>query len=108
MNISQGEIDEFYVLVGKNIAKQRKILGLNQEEFGNRLGLSRTSVVNIEKGRQKASLHLIYAMLVIFDIEISKIFPLISQMKTRESLDMKMEKSIKDDFLRKVLLKNLG
>lgn len=34
--------------------------GLTQEELGKRIGLSRTSIVNIEKGRQHVALHQLF------------------------------------------------
>lgn len=38
--------------IGDNIRIARKEAGLNQEELADMLNLSRTSMVNIEKGRQ--------------------------------------------------------
>lgn len=46
-----------YKLVGKRIAKRRREVGLIQEELAQRVGLSRASVANIERGEQKIQLH---------------------------------------------------
>jgi len=45
--------NEFYSKLGDSIRQRREELGLTQEELGESLGLSRTSVTNIERGRQR-------------------------------------------------------
>ncbi|QYO77136.1 helix-turn-helix domain-containing protein [Devosia salina] len=42
-------------LVGAAIRSQRDTLGITQDELAQRLGLSRPSIANIEKGRQQIS-----------------------------------------------------
>ncbi|MBN8820826.1 MULTISPECIES: helix-turn-helix transcriptional regulator [unclassified Spirosoma] len=49
-----------YEIVGSNIKKRRTEVGLNQTALASKLHLSRTSVVNIEQGRQHPSLHLLW------------------------------------------------
>lgn len=51
------DIDKFYNHIGKNIKTIRNSKNLRQEDLANMVGLSRTSIVNIEKGRQKLLLH---------------------------------------------------
>lgn len=45
---------EFGALV---MAHRQRLDGMTQAELGRRIGLSRTSVTNIEQGRQRVSLH---------------------------------------------------
>lgn len=45
--------DTFYEELGKAIRTRRESVGLKQAELGDRLGLSRTSITNIESGRQR-------------------------------------------------------
>jgi transcriptional regulator with XRE-family HTH domain len=47
----------FYSQLGTKIKKRREGLGLTQEALASLIDLSRTSVTNIEKGRQKLLLH---------------------------------------------------
>lgn len=47
---------DFYAAVGQRIAKSRSGR-LTQEALGNKTGLTRTSIINIEKGRQQILLH---------------------------------------------------
>ena len=47
----------FYPQLGENIRKYRKDRHLSQERLANLVGLTRTSLTNIEKGRQHPPLH---------------------------------------------------
>jgi len=46
----------FYKEVGRRIRKERMERGLTQEELGAAVSLTRTSITNIERGRQKVTL----------------------------------------------------
>ncbi len=46
-------IEPIYQAVGVKIRMIRETLGLAQDELAKRVGLKRTSVVNIEAGRQR-------------------------------------------------------
>jgi transcriptional regulator with XRE-family HTH domain len=48
---------DFYRTVGHLIKTTRDKSGLTQEALASRVGLTRTSITNIEKGRQKLLLH---------------------------------------------------
>lgn len=43
----------YYKALGTKIRERREIFGLTQAELGGAVGLSRTSVTNIEQGRQR-------------------------------------------------------
>lgn len=45
--------NDFYLNLGDSIRRRREELRLTQAELGESLGLSRTSVTNIERGRQR-------------------------------------------------------
>lgn len=47
---------EFYLALGQRIQKARRGR-LTQEELARKLGITRTSVINIEKGRQQVLVH---------------------------------------------------
>lgn len=51
---------EIYRLIGSRIAARRKDLRLKQVEVAEQIGLTRASLANIEKGRQKIMLHQVY------------------------------------------------
>jgi transcriptional regulator with XRE-family HTH domain len=51
------DTSDFYKAVGGLVRKARDKAGLTQDALASRIGLTRTSVTNIEKGRQKVLLH---------------------------------------------------
>lgn len=61
--------------VGWRIEQLRKTQSLTQEELSDKLGLSRASIVNIEKGRQDLSLRHLQNICELFNIKSSDILP---------------------------------
>jgi transcriptional regulator with XRE-family HTH domain len=60
---------EIYRLVGSRIAARRKELRLKQVEVAGQIGLTRASLANIEKGRQRLMLHQVYRIAEALRIE---------------------------------------
>lgn len=54
------EQEQLYVWLGQKIHTYRKNRKISQTELGTRVGLSRASIVNIEKGRQHTPLHILF------------------------------------------------
>ncbi len=52
------EVDAFYIEVGRRIRGARGDRGLTQADLAERVGLTRTSVTNLEAGRQRMPLHI--------------------------------------------------
>lgn len=50
-------MDDFYERLGKRIRSLRTENGATQEDMAGRLGVNRTTFVNIEKGRQRLAVH---------------------------------------------------
>jgi transcriptional regulator with XRE-family HTH domain len=50
-------MEDFYVRLGEHIRAARTASGVTQQAMADRLGLNRTTMVNIEKGRQRLSVH---------------------------------------------------
>lgn len=67
--------DRFYSELGKKISDLRVLKGEKQELLADYLGLSRSSITNIEKGRQKPSLFVILGISKYFDIKIDDLIP---------------------------------
>ncbi len=53
---------EFYSRVGRVVRGRRTAIGMTQVALARMTGLARTSVINIEQGRQAVFLHQIVAM----------------------------------------------
>lgn len=61
--MKDGEIDAVYRAFGELVRLHRQARpDLTQEKLGLLVGLSRTSITNIEKGRQHVSLHQLFAL----------------------------------------------
>jgi transcriptional regulator with XRE-family HTH domain len=65
----------FYKRVGENIRKNRRKLNLSQDELARSIGLTRTSLTNIENGRQHPPLHTFYDIAQQLKIEPSALLP---------------------------------
>ena len=82
--------EEFYFQIGKRIKKERTISGLRQEELGKRVGISRVSIVNIEKGKQMPAVHVIWKIAVALDTSVDRLFPV-----GINSAHLSLEKNVK-------------
>ena len=65
-----------YKIIGERIRKRRLDAGLSQAELAEASGYLRTSITNIEAGRQKAPLDVLYDLCGVLGIEPISIFPL--------------------------------
>lgn len=64
-----------YKEIGKRIRLARERLGLTQAELGIAVDLSRTSITNIESGRQSLLVHSLVAISGVLDIRPSLLIP---------------------------------
>jgi transcriptional regulator with XRE-family HTH domain len=64
----------FYKFLGSKIASERNRFGITQEKLASVLGLSRVSIVNLEKGKQKPSIYQLYLITKEFDISLDSFF----------------------------------
>jgi len=55
-------LEPIYLDFGQRLRKARRRAKLTQEALGKRVGLSRTSITNIEQGNQHVGLHLLYEL----------------------------------------------
>jgi transcriptional regulator with XRE-family HTH domain len=69
------ERDEFYAEVGRRVRMAREAAGLTQDALADRVELSRTSVTNIEKGRQKIALHTLCKVASAVGVEPASLLP---------------------------------
>lgn len=64
-----------YKLTGAKIAHLRGQKKMSQLDLAGQLGMSRASVVNIEKGRQHPSLHLLWQLAIALDVALPDLLP---------------------------------
>lgn len=64
-----------YQILGERIKAQRESKKMNQSDLGDKVGIGRTSISNIEKGRQKPPLSVIYKICHELDLEVYSVLP---------------------------------
>lgn len=64
-----------YASLGHRIRALRKQSGLSQDDLASRLGLLRTSITNIESGRQKLTLASLYKLSAAFNVSFDYLLP---------------------------------
>ena len=68
-------MEPFYREFGDRLRLARQAKGMSQAEVAPGVGLSRTSVANIERGRQRMSIHLLMEFARILDVEPAGLLP---------------------------------
>jgi transcriptional regulator with XRE-family HTH domain len=66
---------DFYGAVGNQIAILRKSRGITQEQLAAKILMTRTSVINIEKGRQQVLVHTLFDISRALQVPVSKFLP---------------------------------
>lgn len=73
-----------YQILGQKIKDRRVEKGLSQIEFSNKIkSIGRTSISNIEKGRQFPPLSTIYEICKVLDIDIQSILPTNAEIESK-------------------------
>lgn len=92
-------IHPFYVELGEEIRRRREALGMTQSTLATHLGLSRTSVTNIERGRQPVLVHQLYRVAQVLKIKVTDL------LLPEESFDTAVEVQTSEEI--KLLLERL-
>ena len=72
----QDSADRLYAKFGALVsAHRRRLEGMTQAELGRRIGLSRTSVTNIEQGRHHVSLHQFLRIATALEVSPEALLP---------------------------------
>lgn len=81
MNHSLIDVDLLYVQIGKSIQDLRRAKKpkLTQAGLAELLGVTRTSITNIEKGRQRVPLHMLYTLCAKLSVQISDVIPAVDE-----------------------------
>lgn len=67
--------DHVYADVGARIARARRAMGLSQKKLADAVHVTRTSIVNVEAGRQRAPLHLLWQIAAVLGVEVAELVP---------------------------------
>lgn len=63
------KIEKYYKQFGFNVRRQRLLRGWTQQNLANRLLIERTSITNIELGRQRVLLHHVMSFAKVFRVK---------------------------------------
>jgi transcriptional regulator with XRE-family HTH domain len=80
-----------YGIIGSRISELRKFHNENQQELANKIGLKRSTISNIELGRQQVSLHLLYRICQVYNAEIYSLLPRVNELASKTSLVLEMK-----------------
>lgn len=79
---SQDTPSDLYWQVGQRIREARTKLRMSQEALADQVSLTRTSITNIEKGRQKLLVHKLWEIAVALGVSTTDLLP---EMKAKRS-----------------------
>ncbi|MFE0473234.1 helix-turn-helix domain-containing protein [Streptomyces sp. NPDC058947] len=68
-------IERFYLAVGLRVREARTAARMTQAQLAEGLGLTRSSVANVEAGRQRTPLHVFAMIAEALDVDPSKLLP---------------------------------
>lgn len=69
------DIELLYFVLGKRVRAAREKANLRQIDLAEKVGLTRTSIVNIEQGKQRIQLVELYRVALILGVEIADLLP---------------------------------
>ena len=67
--------DGLYVSLGRMIRSRRARVEMTQDELARLVGMTRTSITNIERGRQKVQLHTLYDIAAALGVSTQDLLP---------------------------------
>lgn len=91
------QVQKVYHLLGERIRLQRMQRKIKQEVLADQLNMSRTSIVNIEKGRQRPSIHLLLELSSIFRIEVVDLIPPYPEITPSDSIGAEWKERVKQE-----------
>lgn len=71
-------IQAFYVDLGQRIKRGRQQVPVSQADLASKLGLTRTSIANVEAGRQRPAAHQVAMLAQILEVPIEDLLPTVS------------------------------
>ena len=83
-----------YLELGLLVRKNRRKLELTQDALGERVGLSRTSITNIESGRQKILIHQLFLLAEALDVTPQALLPKLQPTNRIEQIEQTLPKDL--------------
>ena len=77
--------DALYEAVGERIARARKAAEISQTKLALKVGVARASIVNIERGRQRPPISLVWQIADALSVEAATLIPLRRELAARDA-----------------------
>ena len=77
--------EAIYTLVGRRIRDLREKKKVSQDDLCKRISLARSSIANIERGRQRVMLHTLCEIAAALESEIHDLLPPLSELRKDEA-----------------------
>lgn len=77
--IGESVSETLYSFIGANVKRIRTIKGMGQEQLGEASEVGRTSIANLERGKQRIPIHTLFLIAVALDTEIQDLIPTVAQ-----------------------------
>ncbi len=87
--------ERLYRLVGDSVRRRRAEIGMTQARLASEIGVTRTSVTNVEIGRQKPPLHLLFKICAVLDVEVRDIVPESREVVLSEAVPVEVDGEVR-------------
>ena len=90
LGVMDGDIAtaRFYKLLGATIARRRNSARLTQAQLAERIGSARTSVTNLERGRQQMPLHQLLRIAEVLEADLKDLIPSRSEVHAQDRISI--------------------
>jgi transcriptional regulator with XRE-family HTH domain len=85
--VDDARIDHFYAVAGSHVRNARRAAGLSQSMLAHRIGFTRSSIANLEAGRQRIALHLFVVIAAALGHEPAEMLPDASLLEDASVMD---------------------
>jgi transcriptional regulator with XRE-family HTH domain len=76
------ESERLYTAIGRRIRRARTAYGMTQDALATRIEASRTTITNIEKGTQAATVHQLWSIAEVLGVSVIDLLPEKSEVAT--------------------------
>ncbi|WP_442914707.1 helix-turn-helix transcriptional regulator [Kribbella sp. CCNWLY201] len=108
MDWTEDSTRRFYLEAGSRIRHARKLHGWNQYDLASAVGLTRSSIANIEAGRQRAPIHIVALIARSLESSIDALLPSVADVERidvsqADDLDLNGQAESAQDFVNSIV-----
>lgn len=88
------DIEMFYNDLGDKIKVERLRQRISQEELASYLGLTRSSIINLEKGRHRPSIYQVLQISAMLNIEYTQLIPVALKINRNTTTNKQLKEKV--------------